>query len=118
MSRDTKRNEQITLQDAEEALRAALRKSADLFPKSLQDVENIIETVDTRKVPSPDLNKFRVSLRQRPPVQVPRLPAIAQRAEDEVVEDLRAARNGNAIAPEILRRMKTDREAAERRKLA
>jgi hypothetical protein len=117
MSLDEKRNEQITLQDAEEALRATLRNSANLFPKTLEDVENILKQVDIRKVTSPDLNKFRVSLRRRPAAQIPRLPAIAQRPEEDVVEDLRAARNGNKLSNEVLARMRADREAAEKEEL-
>lgn len=118
MRQNTKPNEQPTLQDAEEALRAALRFNAALFPRSLDDVENIVESVDTTKVPSPDLNKFRVLLRQRGPFQIPRLPTIAQRAEEDVVADLRAARNGNEIPDEVLQRMQVDREEAEKRQLA
>jgi hypothetical protein len=117
MSHHRKQNKQITLQEAEEALRVTLRRNADIFPRSLEDIENIIESVDIRKVPSPDLNKFRVSLRQRTRVQTPRLPTIARRPEEEVVEDLRAARNGNEISSEMLERMRTDREAAEKQQL-
>ena len=118
MRQNTKRDEQLTLQDAEEALRAALRHNAAGFPQSLEDVENIIAGVEITKVPSPDLNKFRVLLRRHAPFQIPRLPAIAQRPEDDVVADLRAARNGNEIPNEVLQRMQADREEAEKRQLA
>jgi hypothetical protein len=113
-----KRKEHNALQDLEDALRAVLRKSGDLFPETLADVQNILERVDISKVPSPDLNKFRVLLRSRQSIQVPRLPEVARRPEEDVVAELRAARNGNEISAETLERMRADREAAERKQLA
>lgn len=116
MSPDKKLNI-ITLEDAERALSVALHTGAELFPKSVDDVEGIIKAVDLNKVASPDLNRFRESLRNRPALQVPRLPANVTRPEEEVVEDLRAARNGNKLTKHILERMHAHREAAEKEQL-
>ncbi len=117
MSRDKKQNNLVTLDDAERALSLALRTGANLFPKSFGDVDSIIEEVDLDIVSSPDLNKFRESLRNRPGIQIPRLPSNAARGEEGVVEDLRAARNGDKLTEDILERMHAHREAAEREQL-
>jgi hypothetical protein len=113
----TKQNKIVTLKEAEQALSVALRDAGKLFPQTKSDVEKIVEEVDTDRVASPDLNKFRVSLRHRSPIRVPRLPPDVRRPEEEVVADLRAARNGNEIPENIFQRMRADREAAEKEQL-
>ena len=113
----TKQKKIVTLEEAEQALNCALRDAGKFFPKTTLDVQRIVDEVDTDKVASLDLNAFRVALRHRSPIQLPRLPAGVRRPEEEVVADLRAARNGNEIPESIFQRMQVDREEAEKEQL-
>src|SRR6266487_3878324 len=85
------------LEDTERALRAALRESGDLFPRTVADIEQIESEIDIDEVKSPDLNKFRTAIRNGTAVQSPRLPAQEPDLEEHLVEDLRAARHGKNI---------------------
>jgi len=113
MSETKKQNKNTKLEETEQALRATLRESGDLFPRTVADIEQIESEIDIEKVRSPDLNKFRTAVRNRTAVRIPRLPAQDPDLEEQVVQDLRAARHGKDIPQRVLERMHADRKASE-----
>src|SRR5947209_15424546 len=97
MSENNKQEKETKHEESERALRATLRESGDLFPRTVADIEKIESEIDIQNVKSPDLNKFRTAVRNKTAGRVPKLPAQEPELEEQVVQDLRAARHGKNI---------------------
>jgi hypothetical protein len=103
---------ELTTEEVEAALHAALRNEGHLFPQTDEDVAELERNLDLSSVPTPDTDKFRRLLEEHAGNKVISLPQMNQATSPVVEENLaQAARNGRKIPDEVQRRM--DRLRAE-----
>lgn len=105
---------ELTAEEVEAALHAALRDEGQLFPESDEDVAALEDSLDLSGVPTPDRNEFSQLLHEHVSGKVIPLPDTAQAVSSAVEENLAmAARNGGKIPKEVRNKMDADRTAAE-----
>lgn len=94
----------------------ALRDSAKLFPKSIDDLETLESEIEGADLPKPNLSELLKMLRGDLPEPKISLKCYDAESEIEVTESLAlAARHGsNKITSDVRAKMDVDRDAAEK----
>src|SRR5687768_2884564 len=93
---------ELTTEEVEAALHAALRDEGQLFPQSDEDVAALEDSLDLSGVPTPDTNQFSQLLCEHAAGKVVPVPGTPPAVSHAIEENLAiAARNGGEIPDEV-----------------